>query len=285
MSRMVVRMFAGAVVAALAGVAVAMTAGPASADDSSVSFSGNSPLGLPLLSCASAPSRSSISMTTDDSLDVQNLTGHSADIYLNGKKTSSQVGSNQSVPITFPAGSWTLGVVPSCVLNLGDASTTTVTVSKPAAVVVPSLVQTQPPAGGSDRNGGASMPAVSVSDSGATKVPKHAPTVQAKSTPTVKSTAAATPTAVATGTAGASAGKSKGAAAPGTDDPSTGSDTTNAAGAADQVSIGTAQALPASEITPTSPDYLLVVIAFIGILGVGSAAVRALMNQRRRAAH
>jgi len=51
------------------------------------------------------------------------------------------------------------------------------------------------------------------------------------------------------------------------------------------VTIGTAQALPASEITPTSPDYLLVVIAFIGILGVGSAAVRALMNQRRRAAY
>ena len=283
MSRMVVRVFTGVVVAALAGVAVALAGNPASAGDSSVSFSGNSPLGLPLLSCASAPSRSSISMTTDDSLDVQNLTGHTADIYVNGNKTSSQVGSNQSVPITFPAGSWTLAMVPSCVLNLSDANTTTVTVAKPAAVIVPPQVQTQPPVGGSDRNGGASKPA----GVEPTKAPAHAPTVQAKSAPTVKPTTAPTPTAVATSTAdgSASAGKSKAAAAPGTDDPSTGSDPTNAAGAADQVTIGTAQALPASEITPTSPDYLLVVIAFIGILGVGSAAVRALMNQRRRAAY
>ena len=126
---------------ALAGATVtgavlgaAVFVGVAHADTSSVTFDGASLLGLPVLSCASQPTPSTISMSADDTLEVKNLTGYDAVVYVNGSKatSNSDIGSNSMAPITFPVGTWKVALKPTCLLNLNDAGAVTVTVSAPA---------------------------------------------------------------------------------------------------------------------------------------------------------
>jgi hypothetical protein len=249
------RIFAGFLVAALAGVVLAA---PTFAATASVSFSGSSPLGLPLLSCGSTPSTASLSLTTGDTLNVQNKTGQNATLYINGGKTTHDVGNNESVPIVFPAGAWTVAVVPNCVLNLNNGGAVDVNVAQPAQTVAP-----------------APTPAHTSAPTGRTHPttrPTHTPTNTATVDPRSghSSTPSATPKVT---TVGASGGHPTGA--------TTATGSTLAVVAGQQIDIGAAAALPASESAPAAPSYLLAVIALIGILGVGSAVIRALNNRRR----
>jgi hypothetical protein len=272
----------GVVLAALAALAVAA---PASAGSASVTFSGSSPLGLAALACASNPDKGSLSLTTDDTLSVRNTTGHSAYVYLNGSKTSHQVGNDQGVPITFPAGHWSVSLVPSCLLNLADAASVSVTVVQATRDAAPATTPatTHAPAPAPTHTNAPQPKPTHTTAQPRNATPTPTPTRTPTPTPSaVPSTAAASiaGTTGSTGTTGGSSGSSKGGTAAGGS--TTGTDgSTVADGSSGQVNIGIAQALPASDSQPATPSYLLAVIALISILGVGSASVRAFNSQRR----
>jgi hypothetical protein len=283
MSRRLSFLVSGATAMAMTGVAVMLFAVPASANDVTVAFSGGSPLlGLPLLACASSPNDSSISMTTIDTLNVQNQTGQKATVYINGDATTHTVTKGHSVPITFPAGSWTVTLVPNCALNLADAGKVSVQVMSPTRSAPPTPT---PPT----RTTGPIGPIATTKPSHRRASPTHSSTTSAPSVaPTpiaAPSSADASPqpgtTAPPAGPSASPVPSTASGSAPSTQttEPTTGG-TSILADGPESVTIGAAQALPASDIK-SAPDYLLAVVALILVLGVGSASVRAVVNQRR----
>ncbi len=325
---------------ALAGATVtgavlgsAVLLGAAHADTLTVTFEGAGLLGLPVLSCASQPTQASISMSAGDTLEVKNLTGSAAVIYVNGSKATSNanIGSNSMAPITFPAGTWQVALKPACLLNLNDAGSVTVTVS--AAKPPPAKPAVAPPAA-TDLKTVDIPPTVAPAEPTQTTAPKPTQTKAAKpapaGTPTptptrhaTSTTSALAPTAAAT-TAGATTGTTTiGATTSGatptasidpdsviiaptttaTDDPSTTGDV-NASGAAKAADTGSATggdstsggadagmkttakgvavgpSVSLGEDSSSTPNYLLVLLTSIGIVGVGAAAIKALILQR-----
>jgi hypothetical protein len=266
----------------LAGAVLMLTAAPADAAGSTISFNGSSPLGLPALACNSTPDRTTASLTTADTLNVENLTGRNSAIYLNGSKSGSTVGPNEGVPITFPVGSWTVSLVPDCLLNLSDAGSVKVTVAAPVVAALPAPAI--PPA--------STDPGSSKTGTTITSATTPAGTPRSGSTAPMKPTVAASPSAkkheskqspsanakpAKHGTPGAAPGGTGG------NDPFArpSTPTAQAGGPIAGVNIGDARALPAADAVSSGSSYLLVVIAFILVAGVGWAAVRTLFTQRR----
>jgi hypothetical protein len=296
-----VRKFRLAALAVTAAACVgALVSGVAAASQPSISFSGNSPLGLPLLSCASNPDVSSVSVVAGGAVAIRNLTGHDASIYINGS-AASPLASNSEAPVSFPAGTWTVALKPSCLLNLNDAGAVTVhaTPAPAGLVAAPATVAPVPPA---------PQPQVTPTPTKAAKATKSAKT---KASPQPRSTTAApaaTPTAAGTsssapglsgssgtgtpgipgiagaapsgpGTAGGSNNSGTAAGTSSTGTSATDTTTTAAGGTNDTnaVSIGPAQSLGTDS---GGPNYLLVVLTLIGIIGVGTASLRAVLAQR-----
>ncbi len=285
MTRTFSRRAVGLAASVLVGAALMLVTPPAGAASTTVSFTGSSPLGLAALACNATPDRSSVTLTAADTLNVQNLTGHSASIFVNGTKSGSVVGADQSVPITS-AKDYTVSVVPSCLLNLSDAGSVSVTIVEPVPAAVPVPVpMTAPVTATSTPSTKAASPR-SDPTSTATTTHKHAsagPRTAASAlsgtTPSVASSGSAKRTDTAK--AGSSGTGSGGSSTPDTSGRDVTGTTTQAGGSTDGVSIGDAQTLPAADIVPATPSYLLVVTAFILVLGVGWASVRAVFTQRR----
>jgi hypothetical protein len=292
-------------VSLLVGAGLVLAAGPAGASSTTVSFTGSSPLGLAALACGSKPDRSSVTLTSTDALNVQNLTGHRATIYINGKKSGSSLETNQSAPITSANG-YSVSLLPDCLLNLNDASSVSVTIVAPrtvapAPVIAPTATSAATSNDGSPqstrpsnvksaspkRSAGRSTASPSTSSGTSAST---APRSGTKPHPSATTSGSAAPTGSSGGANGSSTSDPSGSNTDGSNtDGSNANDpngtsvdgTTQAAGSPDGVSIGAAQALPASESIPATPNYLLVVIAFILVIGVGWASLRAVFSQRR----
>jgi hypothetical protein len=290
-------------VAAGAVASAALLSGLAFATSAAVTFDGASLLGLPMLSCASKPDTTAVLLETGQSLEIRNLTGHDAAIYVNGSKAASNaaIASKSEAPVTFPVGTWTVSLVPSCLLNLDDAESVTVTVNTPPPARI------APPAPPATHTQTAPTPPAN---------PTNAPTVASNPTTAPVSRPTATPSSAGSGvtptptatepTAGAHPSRSTtraGAVPSGTDgglygpeaDPSAATDgaatddgVMGGSGGAtsmdvagvdpSRIAIGPSISLGAAG-TP-GPNYLLVVLTAVGIIGVGAAAIRALIARR-----
>lgn len=182
--------------------------------------------------------------------------------------------------------------MPSCVLNLSDAGAVTVHVSAAVPTQLSAPVPTQAPPVVTPTK--TREPVMSVKPTkSATPQPRSttsaaaAPTPKATATPTAAATAAPTTTAPAGGAQVNDADPFASAAPPGghRDGGSGGSGTAGGAGSAGNAKIDAASprigpAVSLEGADPKSPNYLLVVPTTIGIIGVGSAAIRALIAQR-----
>jgi len=219
--------------AVVMGVVAALVATPtkAIAAQPIITFEGSSLLGLPLLSCASQPKPGTLSITTGSSAEVVNQTGHPAEMYINGQ-AKQHLDAGGTTAVTLTAGTWSVTVVPDCLLNVSAAGVAVITVapqrspspsSTPAPTVTPTPTSTAPTLGSS-----------------ASHSPGNAPTSKPSPTAPLR-----TPQP------------------PGhTEEPP---DATLAGNASDR-----------------TPNYLLMLIAAIGIIGVSTAAVRAIKLHRDR---
>jgi hypothetical protein len=264
-----------AATAALLGAALTVGAGPVYAAPSggpTVEFSGGSMLNL--LVCKSSPNAGKVTVPADSRVTFVNRLGQTATLKVDGKPVS-QIGANQAVPVVFHYGPADVSMTFNCGVGVVEEFKSvgvTVTSAGPAANTAPA------PAAGTNGSG--------VKGSGG-----------------IAARSGASPTSAARSSRGGGAGaKTSGAngtsptdpAAAGTNnegtepiDPSLfGSDPAGAPLAAGAPSTpGDGQvyveaAVPASGTPRNGPVGLLALIAAVCVVGVGIAAIRAIIAQR-----
>ena len=269
-------MRAAAVAAALLTAALTVGASPAYASGPTVEFSGGSVLSL--LVCKSTPSTSKVDVEKGGQVAFVNRLGQAASLRVNGN-TVSQVPANSQVAVHFN------GSGPESVSMAFDCGVGVVQEFKAVDVTVNSVPNAAPaaPAGaGAAAVGGAGGSGVSATGT------RRGTT--AATTPAKTSTAhAAAPSRGTTGLEG-SDGSSVGSATEPIDpsllgpadlDPSSGAvaaDQGGNAGTGNQVYVEAA--VPASGTPKNAPAGLLALIATVCVVGVGMAAIRAIIAKR-----
>jgi hypothetical protein len=262
---MAARLAASAV--ALLSAALTVGASPAyAADGPTVEFSGGSMLNL--LVCKSQPSTAKLTVPAESRVTFVNRLGQKATLRVDGKAASdTAIGANQAVPVVFHYGPVNVSMTFDCGVGVVEEfKTVSVAVQQPAGVT------TGPPrrSGGNSAGSGIGV------------------THPAQST---AAAAHATPGAT-TATPGRATATDQGATGPTTEstessDPSLlipGFDPSSAAGAAaangpdDRVMVEAA--VPASGTPTNGPAGLLALIATVCVVGVGMAAIRAIIAQR-----
>jgi hypothetical protein len=234
--------------ALMAGVASAAPAGPPT-----VEFSGGSVLNM--LVCKSQPSTGKLTVPAESQVSFVNRLGQNATLRMGGKTVTS-VGANQAVPVVFHQGPVEVSMTISCSAGVVEefrAVSIGVTPKPPAAQPAAA-----PPAPANSRGSGSS---------GSSGSARGSAKASATSTPT-ESAAAPTPDPWAS--AGAAPA---GVAASG--EPGTGEGGGVAPGAADVGDVVAASGEPVH-----GPSGLLAMIAAVLTVGVGVAAVRAVLARR-----
>lgn len=261
---------AAAAAAMLLSAALTVGASPAYAapsDGPTVEFTGGSVLGL--LVCKSDPSTERLSVRSDTRITFVNRLGEDASLLVDGKSVQG-VGANQAVPVVFHHGPVEVAMTFKCSAGLMEQFTSArVAVTAPAPAAVRQNPTTKPPAAGT----------------------------------TQSAAAAAAPRAAGTGSsASGQGGTSRGAAAessPTADTPDgTGEDGTTAteplpdsSAAAGGVTltppaegvppaVAVEPVLPAPGPVRNGPAGLLALVATVCVVGVGMAAIRAIVAQR-----
>jgi hypothetical protein len=256
---------------ALLTAALAVGASPAYAAPSggpTVEFSGGSMLNL--LVCKSSPSSSKVNVPSESRVTFVNRLGQKATLKVDGKAVS-EVGANQAVPVLFHYGPAQVSMTFNCGVGVVEEfKPVGVSVAKPAAAA----------------------PAAPKANSGATAAPKHttaAPT--AGNTTRSGGTGAATGSRDSANTTGAApASAAAGTTVEGTEpiDPSLLPPDSSAApfamgdvpAAPGDNQLDVEAAVPASGTPTNGPAGLLALIAAVCAVGVGIAAVRAVLAQR-----
>jgi hypothetical protein len=248
MPRILVAAALGAGPALMAGAAYAAPAGPPS-----VEFSGGSVLNM--LVCKSQPSTGRVTVPAESKVTFVNRLGQNATLRISGKTVTS-VGANQAVPVVFHHGPVEVSLTISCSAGVVEEfrPVTVGVTAKPAAPPVVAAPTTAPAGRGS--SGTASGQRGSTARSAAATPP--AATAEASS-------AAADPWAPPAGVASsgvpaADAGNGEGGGVP---------------GAADVGDVVAASGEPVH-----GPSGLLAMIAAVLTVGVGVAAVRAVLARR-----
>ena len=260
---------------ALLAAALTVGAGPVYAAPSggpTVEFSGGSMLNL--LVCKSSPSTGKVTVPADTRVTFVNRLGQTATLKVDGKSVS-QIGANQAVPVVFHYGPADVSMTFSCgvgvVEEFKSVGVAVTPVAGTATKTAPTSTSGGSTAGGAKGTGGIAA------RNGAASTAKS-PHGGSAGTKTSGATGAAANDPAATGTN-----------SEGTEpiDPSLlgpGASSAPLAGAApsapgdDQVYVEAA--VPASGTPRNGPAGLLALIAAVCVVGVGIAAIRAIIAQR-----
>jgi hypothetical protein len=258
--------------AALLGAALTMGAGPVYAAPSggpTVEFSGGSMLNL--LVCKSSPSTGKVTVPADSRVTFVNRLGQTATLTVDGKAVS-QVGANQAVPVVFHYGPADVSMTFNCGVGVVEEfKSVGVTVTSAGAAAQPA----QAPDAGTTGSGAKGTGRISARNGvPATGAPKSSHSAGATTKTT--GTPAADPAAAGTNNQGTE-----------TIDPSLfGTDPSGAPLAAGAPSAGSdgqlyvGDPVPASGTPRNGPVGLLALIAAVCVVGVGIAAIRAIIAQR-----
>ncbi|GAA0957528.1 hypothetical protein [Virgisporangium aurantiacum] len=241
--------------AAALGAGPALIAGAASAEPEAapaVEFSGGSVLNM--LVCKSQPSTGRLTVQAESKVTFVNRLGQNATLRVGGKTVTS-VGANQAVPVVFHQGPVDVSMTISCSAGVVEEfRAVTVGVTPRPAAVPPAAAPTTAPAN---------------------RAP--APTGTARANGYNKS---ASPTPTATGSSPAAdpwASTSADAAAPGVSAPDQG---TGEGGGLPPGATDVGDVVAAAGEPVHGPSGLLAMIAAVLTVGVGVAAVRAIMARR-----
>ena len=251
--------------AAALGAGPALVAGAASAETEAapaVEFSGGSVLNM--LVCKSQPSTSRLTVPAESKVTFVNRLGQNASLRVGGKTVTS-VGANQAVPVVFRQGPVEVSMTISCSAGVVEEfRAVTVGVTPRPAAAPPAAAPTTAPANRAPAPTGTSRGGASGYNRSATPTPT-----------------ATDPTATATADPWASASASADPSAPGVSvtDPGTGEGGGLPPGATDVGDVVAAAGEPVH-----GPSGLLAMIAAVLTVGVGVAAVRAVMARRTGAA-
>lgn len=243
-------------------VGALLTAVPAAASGTPlVTFAGGGLLGLPLLTCASQPDRSALSLRAGDPLDIANGTGHGASFFVNGVRAAenAHLDAGSTVQVSFPAGTWTLTLVPDCLLNISAAGALTADVS---GVATPPMTPPPPPSSPSSRP--SPGPPTNTAAPSPTATPPS--TVAPVGGPTGPHAASPTSTIGAHGTVAPLPGTTRGGAA---------------AGSTNGPLIGEPVPIPDEPGGGRPVNALLVLVAAVCVLGVALAGLGAIATRRR----
>jgi hypothetical protein len=258
---------------ALLAAALTVGAGPVYAAPSggpTVEFSGGSMLNL--LVCKSSPSTGKVTVPADTRVTFVNRLGQTATLKVDGKSVS-QIGANQAVPVVFHYGPADVSMTFSCGVGVVEEFKSVGVAVTPVAATKTAPTSTS---GGATAGGARGTGGIAARNGAA---------------PTAKSPhggSAGTKTSGATGAA-ANDPAATGTNSEGTEpiDPSLlgpGASSAPLAGAApsapgdDQVYVEAA--VPASGTPRNGPAGLLALIAAVCVVGVGIAAIRAIIAQR-----
>jgi hypothetical protein len=260
--------------AALLGAALTVGAGPAYAAPTggpTVEFSGGSMLNL--LVCKSSPSTGKVTVPADSRVTFVNRLGQTATLKVDGKAVS-QIGANQAVPVVFHYGPADVSMTFNCGVGVVEEFKSvgvTVTASAPANAAP------APAAGsaGSGAKGTGGIAARGGSSPNSSTKSSHGGGTSAK-TNSANGTSPTDPAAAGTNNEGTepidpSLFGSGSSAAP------------LAAGAPSAPGDGQVYveaAVPASGTPRNGPVGLLALIAAVCVVGVGIAAIRAVIAQR-----
>jgi hypothetical protein len=246
LSRILVVVTLGAGPALMAGVASAAPAGPPT-----VEFSGGSVLNM--LVCKSQPSTGRVTVPAESRVSFVNRLGQNATLRMGGKTVTS-VGANQAVPVVFHHGPVEVSMTISCSAGVVEEfrSVTVGVTPKPAAAAPAAATPTATPgrtSGGSTATRGSGN----------------------------RTSAAATPTAETIAPSADSWAASPAVSDPGVavGEPGNGEGGGIAPGAADVGDVVAASGEPVH-----GPSGLLAMIAAVLTVGVGVAAVRAVLARR-----
>jgi hypothetical protein len=257
---------------ALLTAALIVGAGPAYAAPSggpTVEFSGGSMLNL--LVCKSSPSSSKVSVPSESRVTFVNRLGQKATLKVDGKAVS-EVGANQAVPVLFHYGPAQVSMTFSCGIGVAEEfKPVGVAVAKPAAAATTAGPKVNSGAGGTAKHTTAAPNTPRTSRSGGTGA-------AAGARDSANTTGPATPAASAgTNTEGTEPIDPSLLAPDSSAAPFTAGDVP--AGPGDN-QVDVEAAVPASGTPQNGPVGLLALIAAVCAVGVGIAAVRAVMAQR-----
>lgn len=269
---------AAAVAAALLTAALTVGASPAYASGPTVEFSGGSVLSL--LVCKSTPSTGKVDVTEGGQVAFVNRLGQAASLKVNGN-TVSQVPPNSQVSVHFNAsGAESVSMAFDCGVGV-------VQEFKAVDVAVAAAPNQAPAA--APRGAGAAVAGGAGAGTAAT-TGTHKPTTAVTTPGKTTTTHATAPTTGPTGS-GATGGSTGGSGTEPIDpsllgpsdlDPSTGAvagdDPGDGAGGGNQVYVEAA--VPASGTPRNGPAGLLALIATVCVVGVGMAAIRAIIAKR-----
>jgi hypothetical protein len=255
-----------AAAAALFAAALTVGASPVHAAPSTptVEFSGGSVLSL--LVCKSEPSTGSVSVPAESRVNFVNRLGQGATLKVDGKAVSA-VQPNQAVPVVFKRGPVDVAMTFSCGVGVVEQF-------KPVSVGV-----TAPPAAPAAGQGGqAGQPASTTGPAGAAAAAAN----QAIASPNGRSTRK--PSTTASG----STGEADGTGTEPVDQSLFGPDPTASPAAGANVNANTStdervfveEPVAASGPATNAPTGLLALVATVCVVGVGIAAIRAIIAQR-----
>jgi hypothetical protein len=243
--------------AAALGAGPALIAGAASAEPEaapSVEFSGGSVLNM--LVCKSQPSTGRLTVQAESKVTFVNRLGQNATLRVGGKTVTS-VGANQAVPVVFHQGPVDVSMTISCSAGVVEEfRAVTVGVTPRPAAVPPAVAPTTAPAN---------------------RAPAPTGTARGGATGYNRS---ASPAPTATGASPAAdpwASASADAAAPGVSEPDQG---TGEGGGLPPGATDVGDVVAAAGEPVHGPSGLLAMIAAVLTVGVGVAAVRAIMARR-----
>jgi hypothetical protein len=250
-------MFAAAALA-IGPVLAASGAATAAPANQAVEFSGGSVLNM--LVCRSTPSTSKLTVPAESRVTFVNRLGQNATLRIDGRTVTS-VGANQAVPVVFHYGPVSVSMTISC--NAGvveEFNKVTVVVTPRAAAPAPTAASS-----GSNSSGSTSRGASGASSARGATATRTATLPAAGA----EAAASADPWAPAAGQAASGAPSVAGAA--------------GAEGAAEPAGVAAAEVggLEAAAGEPVhGPSGLLAMIATVLSIGVGVAAVRAIIARR-----
>jgi hypothetical protein len=261
--------------AALLGAALTVGAGPVYAAPNggpTVEFSGGSMLNL--LVCKSSPSSGKVTVPADSRVTFVNRLGQTATLKVDGKAVS-QVGANQAVPVVFHYGPADVSMTFNCGVGVVEefkAVGVTVTAAGPAANTgqAPAAGRT-----GSGAKGTGGIAARGGSSPGSTTKSSHGGGTGAK-TSGANGTSPTDPAAASTNNETTEPIDSSLFGS----DPSAAPLAAGAPSAPGEGQVYVEAAVPASGTPRNGPVGLLALIAAVCVVGVGIAAIRAIIAQR-----
>jgi len=255
--------------AALLGAALTVGAGPVYAAPSggpTVEFGGGSMLNL--LVCKSSPSTGKVTVPADSRVTFVNRLGQTATLKVDGKAVS-QVGANQAVPVVFHYGPADVSMTFNCGVGVVEEFKSvgvTVTSAGPAANPAPAPVTGGTGSGAKGTGGiaarsGASPTSGSRSSHGSGAAAKTNATDPAAASTNNEGTEPIDPSLFGS-------------------DPATVPLAAGAPSAPGDGQVYVEAAVPASGTPRNGPVGLLALIAAVCVVGVGIAAIRAIIAQR-----